>query len=49
VDVGTLGFGVQGQVFGVEFHVPTFTTRRGGMAANLARIWARTDTAKHGK
>jgi hypothetical protein len=29
VDVGALGFGVQGQVLGVDFHVSTFTTGRG--------------------
>src|SRR5713101_290743 len=28
VDIGTLGFRVQGQVLGVEFHASTFTTGR---------------------
>jgi hypothetical protein len=38
VDVGALGFRVQGQVFGVEFHTSTFTTGRLPRQQILTRI-----------
>src|ERR1019366_2425211 len=38
VDVGTLGFGVQGQVFGVEFHASTFTTGRGWRGGKVSAL-----------
>jgi hypothetical protein len=37
VDVGSLGFRVQGQVLGMEFHASTSITARVAMAANF--VW----------
>jgi hypothetical protein len=50
VNVGSLGFRVQRDVFGVEFHGSTFTTGRVAIAANFGhRCRARTGRVKHNK